>query len=85
MTTKDEALKLARHVMHNQGDIGVDEWIATEKAINEALNAPLAEQNIRNATLDEIALFIENYVEGYDRDYRNLGLELADEIQARKT
>ena len=39
----------------------------------------------RNATLDEIALFIENYVEGYDRDYLELGLELAAEIQARKT
>jgi hypothetical protein len=44
-----------------------------------------AQSDIRNTTLDEIALFIENYVEGYDRDYRELGLELADEIRSRKT
>jgi hypothetical protein len=35
--TKDEALKLALEVMRNQGDVSVDEWIATEKAIKEAL------------------------------------------------
>ena len=35
--TKDEALKLALEVMQNQGDVSVDEWIATEKAIKEAL------------------------------------------------
>jgi hypothetical protein len=37
---KDEALKLALEVMHNQGDVGVDEWIATEAAINQALATP---------------------------------------------
>ena len=35
--TKDEALKLALEVMRNQGDVSVDEWIATEKAIKEAI------------------------------------------------
>jgi hypothetical protein len=39
--TKDDALKLALEVMHNQGDVGVDEWIATEAAINQALAAPV--------------------------------------------
>ena len=38
--TKDEALKLALEVMQNQGDVSVDEWIATEKAIKEALAEP---------------------------------------------
>jgi hypothetical protein len=38
---KDEALKLALEVMHNQGDVGVDEWIAAEAAINQALAAPV--------------------------------------------
>jgi hypothetical protein len=38
--TKDEALKLALEVMRNQGDIGVDEWIAAEAAIKQALAAP---------------------------------------------
>ena len=38
--TKDEALKLALEVMRNQGDVSVDEWIATEKAIKEALAQP---------------------------------------------
>ena len=37
---KDEALKLALEVMHNQGDVGVDEWIAAEAAIKQALAAP---------------------------------------------
>jgi hypothetical protein len=32
-----EALKMALEVMRNQGDVSVDEWIATEKAIKEAL------------------------------------------------
>jgi hypothetical protein len=41
--TKDDALKLALEVMHNQGDVGVDEWIATEAAINQALAAPVQE------------------------------------------
>ena len=35
-----EALKLALEVMHNQGDVGTDEWIAAEKAIKEALAQP---------------------------------------------
>jgi hypothetical protein len=35
-----EALKLALEVMQNQGDVGVDEWIATEKSIKEALAQP---------------------------------------------
>jgi hypothetical protein len=38
--TKDEALKLALEVMQNQGDVSVDEWIATEKAIKETLAQP---------------------------------------------
>jgi hypothetical protein len=38
--TKDEALKMALEVMRNQGDVNVDEWIATEKAIKEALEQP---------------------------------------------
>jgi hypothetical protein len=38
--TKDEALKLALEVMHNQGDVGVDEWIAAEAALKQALAAP---------------------------------------------
>jgi len=38
--TKDEALKMALEVMRNQGDVSVDEWIATEKAIKEALAQP---------------------------------------------
>jgi division protein CdvB (Snf7/Vps24/ESCRT-III family) len=38
--TKDEALKLALEVMRNQGDVSVDEWIETEKAIKEALAQP---------------------------------------------
>ena len=32
-----DAMKLALEVMRNQGDVSVDEWIATEKAIKEAL------------------------------------------------
>jgi len=32
-----DAIKLALEVMRNQGDVSVDEWIATEKAIEEAL------------------------------------------------
>jgi hypothetical protein len=38
--TKDEALKMTLEVMRNQGDVSVDEWIATEKAIKEALAQP---------------------------------------------
>lgn len=56
----------------------------TNRMLGHASSQP-AQQNIRNATLDEIVLFIENYVEGYDYNYRELGLELAAEIQARKT
>lgn len=33
-----EVLRQALEVMRNQGDVSVDEWIATEKAIEEALN-----------------------------------------------
>lgn len=32
-----EVLRQALEVMRNQGDVSVDEWIATEKAIEEAL------------------------------------------------
>ena len=32
-----KAMKLALEVMRDQGDVSVDEWIATEKAIKEAL------------------------------------------------
>ena len=67
----------------------LEEALAKEEATNVQLRTRIAEleaeKNIRNTTLDEIVLFIENYVEGYDRDYRELGLELAAEIQARKT
>ena len=41
--TKDEALKMALEVMRNQGDVSVDEWIATEKAIKESLAQPKQE------------------------------------------
>jgi hypothetical protein len=41
--SKDEALKLALEVMRNQGDVGVDEWIAAEAAIKQALAAPVQE------------------------------------------
>ena len=37
--TKDEALDLALEVMRNQGDVGVDEWIAAEAAIKQARSA----------------------------------------------
>jgi hypothetical protein len=40
MTTQKEALKLALEVMRNQGNVSVDEWIATEKSIEEALAQP---------------------------------------------
>jgi hypothetical protein len=39
--TKDEALKLALEVMRNQGDVGVDEWLAAEAAIKQALAQPV--------------------------------------------
>jgi len=35
-----KALMLALEVMRNNGDVGVDEWIATENAIKEALAQP---------------------------------------------
>ena len=41
--TKDEALKLALEVIRNQGDVGVDEWLAAEAAIEKALAAPAQE------------------------------------------
>ena len=47
--TKDEALKLALEVMRNQGDVSVDEWIATEKAIKEALANEALEKMAENA------------------------------------
>jgi len=34
--TKDEALDLALEIMHNQGDVGVDEWMDAEAAIKQA-------------------------------------------------
>ena len=40
-----DAMKLALEVMRNQGDVSVDEWIATEKAIKEVL----AEHAMREA------------------------------------
>ena len=39
--TDKEALRMAREVMRNQGDVGVDEWIAAEAAIEQALAAPV--------------------------------------------
>ena len=44
MNKQIEALKLALHVMRNQGDIGVDEWIAASQAILEALAEQPAQQ-----------------------------------------
>ena len=44
-----EALKLALEVMRNQGDVSVDEWIATEKAIKEALANEALEKMAENA------------------------------------
>jgi hypothetical protein len=41
--TDRELLELALEVMHNQGDVGVDEWIAAEAAIKQALAAPVQE------------------------------------------
>ena len=40
---------------------------------------------VRADEREACAKMCENYVEGYDRDYRELGLELADEIRSRKT
>jgi hypothetical protein len=37
------AVKLAWELMHNQGDVGVDEWIAAEATIKQALAAPVQE------------------------------------------
>ena len=45
----EEALKLALEVMRNQGDVSVDEWIATEKAIKEALANEALEKMAENA------------------------------------
>jgi hypothetical protein len=64
---KDEALKLALEVMHNQGDVGVDEWIAAEAAINQALAAPVQEpvacsESINKALMDAAPLL---YQSGY--------------------
>jgi len=39
-----EAMKLALEVMQNQGDVSVDEWIAAEKALQEALAKQPAQQ-----------------------------------------
>jgi type 1 glutamine amidotransferase len=36
-------MKLAWELMHNQGDVGVDEWIAAEATIKQALAAPVQE------------------------------------------
>jgi hypothetical protein len=47
--TKDEALKMALEVMRNQGDVSVDEWIATEKAIKEALANEALDKMAENA------------------------------------
>jgi hypothetical protein len=44
-----EALKLALEVMRNQGDVSVDEWIATEKAIKEALANEALDKMAENA------------------------------------
>ena len=44
MTTQTEVLKMALEVMRNQGDVSVDEWIATENAIKEALAQQSNEQ-----------------------------------------
>jgi hypothetical protein len=41
--TKDEALDLALEIMYSQGDVGVDEWLAAEAAIKQALAAPVQE------------------------------------------
>jgi hypothetical protein len=39
-----EAMKLALEVMQNQGDVSVDEWIAAEKSLREALAEQPAQQ-----------------------------------------
>ena len=46
-----EALKLALEVMRNQGDVSVDEWIGTEKAIKEALAQPEQEPTTKAGEL----------------------------------
>ena len=46
VAAKDEALKLALEVMHDQGDVGVDEWIAAEAAIKQVLAAPVQDVSL---------------------------------------
>ena len=55
---KDEALDLALEIMHNQGDVGVDEWRAAEAAIKQARSTPVQEPvaEIHSSTLRWIAL-----------------------------
>jgi len=76
--TKDEALKLALEVMRNQGDVSVDEWIATEKAIKEALAQP--EPNYKKAL--EVWLDKTEWVQETVKPHE-LGMHRADVLKQR--
>jgi hypothetical protein len=43
------AVKLALELMHNRGDVGVDEWIAAEAAIKQAIAQDALEKMAENA------------------------------------
>ena len=53
-----EAMKLALEAMRNQGDVSVDEWIAAEKALREALAEQPAQRTWVSLTEDEISLIV---------------------------
>ena len=71
-----EALNLALEVMQNQGDVSVDEWIATEKAIKEALAQPeqepvawlLTDKNINSLQVDSIQRLIDRLKHAHHTD-----------------
>jgi hypothetical protein len=76
--TKDEALKMALEVMRNQGDVSVDEWIATEKAIKEALAQ--TEPNYKKAL--EVWLDKTEWVQETVKPHE-LGMHRADVLKQR--
>ena len=43
------ALKLALELMHNRGDVGVDEWIAAEAAIKQVIAQDALDKKADNA------------------------------------
>jgi hypothetical protein len=64
--TKDEALDLALEVMRNQGDVGVDEWLAAEAAIKQALALDKKAENARELGLDYEPVLKDNSNYRYD-------------------